>query len=609
VNVRRRDGLRLLAVVLSVIALVLTSSAMNWVTEASAAVPGGSKKAVVVAGPVHSLTAKYKGYAKDIADAAEAQGMEVIRIFHPYAPKSRVKKHAQGADLFVYVGHGNGWPSNHGLFQEDTKNGLGLDPEDPEKRSPNKVVYWGANWLREHIELAPDAVVILSHLSYASGNASSGMPIPTRAVAVQRVDNFANGFLSIGASVVWALGWQPGADIVDALHEEEATMDAVFMTRYRSNVSPRNGWIGHDPGYYDSERIPGARIHIDPDPEQGYLRAITGDLGFTTAEWRDDESQPADTKPPVLSGVKAIKPSATITTATVPTFTPNGDGLSDTVAISQKLSEGAFVEVKIKRDGGVARRWSSWAQKGAGKITWDGRRDNGNYAAEGKYNVILTPTDRAGNVGASVTVQVKILNSVKSPTVNPELFWARDGDALAPTTALKARLTRKATVSWVIRDGDGNIIRRGIDAEQRSPGDVRFVWDGRGDDGKLVADGRYSARIRVTRPSGSYAHELTVRHMPFKLWTTKWTLRRGETVTLSFTSAEPLKGKPVVTANQPGIVKYQLPAWKVKKLSATKFKVVLKTRNQGKAGDMKVRIVGTDQGGGTNSRVFTLRLR
>ncbi len=243
---RRRELARGLAIVVAVIALLLTSSALNWVTQAAAAADA-PKKAVIVSGPVHSLTSKYKGYAKAIADAAEARGMDVKRVFHPNAPASRVKRLANGADLFVYVGHGNGWPSSFGPFQEDTKNGLGLDPEDPKKRSPSTVVYKGANWLRENITLAPNAVVILSHLSYASGNASSGMPIPTRNVAVQRVDNFANGFLACGAQVVWALGWQPGADIVDALFDEDATMDAIFMTRYRSGVNPLNGWIGQDP--------------------------------------------------------------------------------------------------------------------------------------------------------------------------------------------------------------------------------------------------------------------------------------------------------------------------------------------------------------------------
>ena len=609
-SLRRREGLRLLAILGSIIALILTSSALNLVAGVRAA-DDGPKKAVIVAGPVHSFTDRFKGYAQDIADAAQAQGMEVIRIFHPYAPASRVKKHAQGADLFVYVGHGNGWPSDYGPFQEDTKNGLGLDPADPAKRGPSTVVYKGANWLRDNIELAPDAVVILSHLSYASGNASSGMPLPTRDVAVKRVDNFANGFLSIGARVVWALGWQPGADIVDALHQDDATMDAVFMTRYRSTVNPLNGWIGHNPGYYDSVRIPGARIHIDPDPTHGYLRGVTGDLDFTTTQWRDAAAQPADTTAPVVSGVKANQAGVTITTANpaVPVFTPNGDGLSDSISISYKLSEGAFLEVKVKRDGNLVRRTSSWALKGSGSVLWNGRKDNGDYAAEGRYNVILTPTDRAGNTGEPATVSVKLLNSMHTPTVNPTLFWAGDGDALVSSSALKAKLIREATVSWIVRDSAGNVVRKGIHNEVRQPGDVRFVWDGRDDVGAFVPDGRYTARFRVQRPAGTYAHDLTVRHMPFMLWTKKWSLKRGETVSLKFTTAEPLKGKPVVTANQPGIPKYQVPAWKVTKLNATQYKVVLKTRSKGKAGPMKVRILGNDKGGNTNSKVFTIKLR
>ncbi|MEX1297177.1 MAG: FlgD immunoglobulin-like domain containing protein [Candidatus Limnocylindrales bacterium] len=604
----RKDVIRALVILLAIVALVLTSSALNLVPGVSAA--EGVKKAVIVAGPVHSLTAKYKAYAKDIADAAEAQGMETIRIFHPYAPAKRVRNQAQGADLFVYVGHGNGWPSPYGPFQEDTKNGLGLDPLDKEKRSPNTVIYKGANWLRDNLELAPNAVVILSHLSYASGNASSGMPIPTRSVAVQRVDNFANGFLSIGARVVWALGWQPGADIVDALHTEDATMDAVFQTRYREPVNPRNGWIGHDPGYYDSERIPGARIHIDPHPSEGYLRGVTGDLAFTTTAWRDATAQPPDTTAPVVSELRVSQAPGTISTASssAPVFTPNGDGLSDTIGIAYKLSEGAFLELKVKRDGKVVRRASSWALGGAGSVVWNGRNDNGRYAAEGKYNVFLTPTDKAGNKGAPKSVSVRLLNSVKNPKASRELFWARDGDGLAATTALKARLTRTAAVSWIVRNRQGTIVRRGIVNEERPAGDVRFVWDGTNDDGKPVPSGLYTARVKVQTAAGWYAHELKVRNMPFKAWTRTWTRQRGDTVTLKVTSAEPLQRKPVVTANQKGIAKYTVPPKKVRKVGTNLYKVVIKTKAKSKPGGMAVRVTGVDKGGGTNTKVFTIKL-
>ncbi len=609
---RRRDVLRILAIVAAIIALVLTSSALNLVSRVTAAdeVPA-PKRAVIVSGPVHSLTYRYRDYAKAIADAAEAQGMDVTRVFHPNATKSRVKAAANGADLFVYVGHGNGWPSAFGPFQEDTKNGIGLNPDDPDKRSTSNVVYRGANWLRANIELAPNAVVILSHLSYASGNASSGMPIPTRAVAVQRVDNFANGFLSIGARAVWALGWQPGADVIDALYGEDATMDAVFMTRYGSAVNPLNGWIGDKPGYFPSVRIPGATIHIDPDPVYGYLRGITGDLDFTTTEWRDATAAPPDLDPPVITEVSASQAAVTLATAdsSDPVFTPNGDGISDSIAISHRLSENAFIEMQVRRDGQTVRQTTTWALKGRGSLTWDGLRDDGKLVGEGSFKIVLTPADRAGNHGEPAETRVRVLNSMKNPRANPALFYAADGDDLAQTTALKARLTRDANVSWTIRKPGGAVVRHGPDEAAFPAGDARFLWDGTDDDGAVLPDGRYVARMRVSRPAGAYAHDIEVRMTPFDLATPKWSVRRGDKIIFTLTSAEPLKGKPVVTANQRLIPTYTVPKWKITKSGENQFRVVLKTKTKGKPGNMRVRVLGTDIADGTQARVYIFKLR
>ena len=72
-HARLRDVLRLLAVLLSIVGLLLTSSVLNLVSPVQAADGDGDgpQKAVVVAGPVHSQTDKYKRYCKEIANAAE----------------------------------------------------------------------------------------------------------------------------------------------------------------------------------------------------------------------------------------------------------------------------------------------------------------------------------------------------------------------------------------------------------------------------------------------------------------------------------------------------------------------------------------------------------
>ena len=108
----RRELRRLVILVVAVATILLSSSALGFVSAARAQEPEPPpKRAVIVAGPVHSATSRYRDYAEAIARAAEAEGMEVKRVFHPNATPSRVKRLANGADFFAYAGHGNGWPS------------------------------------------------------------------------------------------------------------------------------------------------------------------------------------------------------------------------------------------------------------------------------------------------------------------------------------------------------------------------------------------------------------------------------------------------------------------------------------------------------------------
>jgi hypothetical protein len=607
-----RRSLRSAAAIVVTLLTLLLGSALGWVAGVQAQEPPpepAPKRAVIVSGPVHSATFRYKAYAAAIADAAEAQGMKVSRVLYPNATPSRVKRLANGADLFVYAGHGNGWPSPYPPFQEATKNGLGLNPEDPGKRTTSNVVYKGADWLRANITFAPNAVVILSHLSYASGNASSGMAIPSRSVAIERVDNFANGFLASGARTVFALGWQPGADIVRALNDDDATMDAVFMTRYRSGINPLNGWVGDQPGTYASVRTPGASIHIDPDDAYGYLRAVSGDLDFTTREWRDAaNAPPPDTEPPVIRDISASQAAVTLATgdAVPPVFTPNGDGWSDSIAIAHRLSENAFLDVVISRRDTTVRRYTTWALKGPGRFTWDGRKNNGDIAGEGTWTVQLTPRDRAGNVGEPGSTQVTLLNSLKAPAARPALFHASDGDALAARSVLRAKLTRPATVSVVIRDDSGEIVRTGIDRAEMEPGTVRFAWDGNDDAGEQLPDGVYTGRIRATRPQGSYGHDVSIRKMAFFMKPSRWTLRRGDLLSVALDSAEPIKGRPVISAKAP---KRDWVKLRVRRVDADTFRTTFKTRKAWSAGTLRLRIEATDVDGGSQARSYRLALR
>jgi hypothetical protein len=239
-------------------------------------------RAVVIVGPSGEADTNLVR-AEEFAARAELHGMDVRRVFHPNATWANVLANIQGASLVAYFGHGNSWPSPYGPFQERTKDGFGLNKHDG--GSAHEVAYYGADFIRRKVTLAPNAVVLLSHLCYSAGNGEPRMAIPTWDVAWQRVDNYASGFLSAGAGAVFAYATGSITPIVDELFESDKTMDQIFMTA-GAKPEPYYGFTGWDDRYYDSARTPGGRNHLDPGRSEGFKRALTGDLSMTAADWR-----------------------------------------------------------------------------------------------------------------------------------------------------------------------------------------------------------------------------------------------------------------------------------------------------------------------------------
>jgi hypothetical protein len=88
------------------------------------------KKVVIVVGPAGSNTSDYIYNAKILAKQARYYGATVYEIYAPHATWARVKSLSQGANVFIYLGHGNGYPSPYGAFSKYSKDGLGLDTTD-----------------------------------------------------------------------------------------------------------------------------------------------------------------------------------------------------------------------------------------------------------------------------------------------------------------------------------------------------------------------------------------------------------------------------------------------------------------------------------------------
>jgi hypothetical protein len=233
-------------------------------------------KVVVVVGPVGSSTSNYIYNARKYASQARSYGATVVEIYSPNATWSRVRSAAQGANVLIYLGHGNGSPSPYGAFSPYSKDGMGLNATAGHGNSNTR--YWGEYYIRTSIRLAPNAVVILNRLCYASGNSEWGSRNPTKSVARQRVDNYGAGFLRANARAVFAEGITSASYILYGLFRTNRSMGSIFMSSSSAD------------GRYDfqfaSSRTPGYRAWMDPRAPGRYYRSVIGNLNLVASRVR-----------------------------------------------------------------------------------------------------------------------------------------------------------------------------------------------------------------------------------------------------------------------------------------------------------------------------------
>ena len=270
---QRASGHRSLRLAVSLVLAAAFATGTLVTNPAPAA--AAAMKVVIVVGPAGSSTSNYIYNAKKLAAQARGYGASVYEIYSPYATWSKVKSAAQGANVFIYLGHGNGWPSPYAPFQRMTKDGLGLNSSAGSTRH----TYYGEYYIDNYINFAPNAVVILNRLCYASGNSEWGSGYPTKSTAIQRVDNYGAGFLRANAKAVFAEAIGSTSYILYGLFKTKKTMGQIFWSS--SAADGRWDFV------FRSQRT--RPWHGVMDPVGGanrYYRSMIGDFGLTTATWR-----------------------------------------------------------------------------------------------------------------------------------------------------------------------------------------------------------------------------------------------------------------------------------------------------------------------------------
>ena len=308
-------------------ALIVVGVCVPATFAASAAARPAVPRVVFIVGPAGAATDGYRAQARAAAAIARQYTPDVVEVYSPDATWPAVKDALAGASLVVYMGHGNGWPSRYrNALYPISQDGFGLNPTAGSGDSEHQ--YFGEAAVGSEVKLAKNAVVLLNHLCYASGNSEPGLPEGTLDQARQRVDNYAAGFIRAGAAAVIAEAWSSPSYFVRAILGGGKSIQAAWQ----ASPSANGNRIA-----FASQRSPGYVAQMDPvHAASGFVRSIVMKSGLA----------PRD----VLAGAAGSALSADALGVVTPPAAPTLTGTGVTLAapdISGLTTAGSSVSIDI----------------------------------------------------------------------------------------------------------------------------------------------------------------------------------------------------------------------------------------------------------------------
>lgn len=284
--------------------------------------------------------------------------------------------------------------------------------------------------------------------------------------------------------------------------------------------------------------------------------------------------------------------------ATTSWLSPNGDGNRETVTFKATASEPGTFAISVRDGYGTTHKsWTVTAGAGATAVAWDGRDGSGAPVADGAYVLSIAARDAAGNTGPGEDRAVNVVTALGSVTTSAPVFFPQDLDQFAPTTELAFSLSRSMVVTWTLRDAAAKVIDTHLAGVALDAGTHTWTFDGRRSDGTMLPPGRYLSHVVATDGTLVAAQSVAVEADAFLVKPSDATPARGQSITVTVTSAEPLGANPRVTISQPG-----LAAWSVAtvRLSGTTWRATVKLK-AGSTGLVTFKATGKDIAGSAQS--------
>ncbi len=424
-------------------------------------------------GATHGTTPDYRTWMNVVATTAARYTRNVVKVYSPNATWAAVRSALQGASIVVYMGHGNGFPSPYSTTLNPlTQDGMGLNLVAGAGDSNTK--YYGESFFASYVTLAPNAVVILSHNCYASGNSEPTKAEPSLAVAKARIDNFAAGFLRAGARAVIADGHSDPSSYVQQLFTTRTTVEQVW----RSGPRPHGNTFT-----FSSMRTPGYTVYSDPDSRSGstytgFYRSLVTRPTLTTEQVTGAAYARTDGNP-----ASFVVPGAAEVTA------PAGVGLYPDAALVADPATGLAPATLVP---GTRLRLFSIA--GA--------------APDG------TAVYRAATLDASSSGFVTATGLAPRDSVAPKIWeveagtaaFSPNGDGSADTVAINALASEPVSWHVDVTNAGGDVVGRLSGSGEK----LGASWDGRAKDTPLP-DGAYTATLEAVDAWGNAHATASIR--------------------------------------------------------------------------------------------------
>ncbi len=208
---------------------------------------------------------------------------------------------------------------------------------------------------------------------------------------------------------------------------------------------------------------------------------------------------------PVSFKVKNLHPA--ITSVSASPFSPNGDGVRDSVTIGYSLPDTETVSWKVVGPTGTVKETvvlGTFA-KGAHSFVWNGKSTAGPVVADGTYSIVLSTTATVSGRKLAGRATHNVIVDLTAPKITA----ATDGSTtIYPTggstpagLAAKVTLDEPGAITMTVRNAGGTLVRTLTAAG--IAGKTTMTWNGANSAGAVVTSGTYTWRLKATDASGN----------------------------------------------------------------------------------------------------------